>query len=417
MTEPQNKPKSHSLGFVALLLLLCVSSSAAEEISLENALGLFYENNYDIIVSKYEVDRAYADYVTARLRPNPSLTVNYNNLAMSQGRTNRWDNTQLSVRIDQLIETAGKRTLRTSYAGESLEVSKLTHRDVIRTLLIGFYTTYYNLHLDMANLDFARSEMARFDKVIDVAKRRHDAGFVSLIDYTKLKLARIELENNLTSLATQLSNDIESFNFLLGSTAGYAPGKHEIQEDFRDYDVSELSERAYEHRYDYLSAQKQVRALDYSLALAKAYRVPDVSVGGEWDSTGNPATNGIGMGFSVPIPLFNRYQGEILKRTAEHKQAEVQVARVKGRITTELNQALNSYRAAVFIFSSYKTKKDEMEGLLANTEKAFSLGGITVLELLDTRRTFRDYMTKFNQTFTQATLDKELLKVYTGEIK
>jgi outer membrane protein, heavy metal efflux system len=400
-----------------LLLLTGVPRAGGEEITMQDALALFYQNNFDIIVSKYEVDRAYADYVTAKLRPNPSLTVNYNNLAMSGWKTNRWDNTQLSVRIDQLIETAGKRTLRTNSASESLEASKLIHKDVIRNLLIGFYTIFFNLHLDMLNVEFAKSELARFDKTLGVAEKRFNAGFMSLIDYTKLKLARIDLENNVTSQTAQLNNDIESFSFLLGSTVRHTPHKYEMRGVFPEYQVADLLSKAYDNRFDYLSAQRQLKAADYSLSLAKASRIPDVSVGGEWDSTGNPATNGIGFGFSVPLPLFNRYQGEILKRTAEQKQIETQIARVKGRIVTELNQALNTYRAGVLIFDSYKMRKGDMEGLLRNTEKAFSLGGITVLELLDTQKTYRDYITKYNQALTQSELNRELLKVYTGEIK
>jgi outer membrane protein, heavy metal efflux system len=355
--------------------------------------------------------------VTAKLRPNPNLTVGYNNLAMTGWKTNRWDNTQLMVRIDQLIETAGKRTLRTGSASETLEASRLTHKDVIRNLLIGFYTIYYNLYLDMLSLDFAKGEITRFDRLLGVAEKKFNAGFISLIDYTKMKIARIDLENNITNLTTQLNNDIESFNFILGSSLKYSPRKQDIGEDFREYLVSDLLEKAYENRFDYLSVQKQLKAAEYALALAKAYRIPDVSIGGEWDSTGNPATNGIGFGFSVPLPIFNRYQGEILKRTAEYKQTEVLIARVKGRIGTELNQALNTYKSGVMVFTSYKKRKGEMEGLLRNTEKAFSLGGITVLELLDTQKTYRDYMTKYNQALTQAVLNKDLLKLYTGEIK
>jgi cobalt-zinc-cadmium efflux system outer membrane protein len=78
---------------------------------------------------------------------------------------------------------------------------------------------------------------------------------------------------------------------------------------------------------------------------------------------------------------------------------------------------VNTYKSGVAVFTAYKTRKVEMENLLRNTEKAFSLGGITVLELLDTQKTYRDFMTKYHQALTQAVLNKDLLKVYTGEIK
>jgi hypothetical protein len=54
---------------------------------------------------------------------------------------------------------------------------------------------------------------------------------------------------------------------------------------------------------------------------------------------------------------------------------------------------------------------------LNRSESAFSLGGITVLDMLDTRKTYRDFITKYNQTLTQALLNQELIKVYTGELR
>ena len=66
---------------------------------------------------------------------------------------------------------------------------------------------------------------------------------------------------------------------------------------------------------------------------------------------------------------------------------------------------------------SYRGRKDTMEDLLAKSEKAFSLGGITVLDLLDTRKTYRDFMTRFHQALIQALLNEDLLKVYTGELQ
>jgi cobalt-zinc-cadmium efflux system outer membrane protein len=58
-----------------------------------------------------------------------------------------------------------------------------------------------------------------------------------------------------------------------------------------------------------------------------------------------------------------------------------------------------------------------MDDLLNRSETAFSLGGITVLDMLDTRKTYRDFITKYNQTLTQALLNQELIKVYTGELR
>jgi cobalt-zinc-cadmium efflux system outer membrane protein len=387
------------------------------EITLEEALAFFYENNYNIIVNKYEVDKAYADYVSAKLRPNPNLSVNYNNLEMSQGRTNRGDNTQLTIRVDQLIETAGKKTLRTSAANEYLEAARIMHKDVIRNLLIGFYNFYYMINLDTLNLEFARDELARYDKLLQIADKRRNAGFLSDIDYTKLKLGRIEVENTAKNLEAQLNNSIDSFSVLLGSDSTRRPSGTKIQNSFPKYREEDLVTAAHENRYDLLSMQRQLKAADHYLSLAKASRIPDFSIGGEYDSIGNPAKTGVGAGISLNIPIFNRAQGEILKRTAEKKQIEIQITQLKRKIVSEVYQVLNNYNTSLKVFDSYSISKNELDALIGKSSQAFTLGGITVLELLDVQKTYKDFTTKYHQAFTQSMLNKELIKVYTGAMK
>lgn len=412
------KPILH-ICVIMLFIALAVTPGAFcyEEIGLDDALVQFYKSNFDIVASKYEIDKAYADYVTAKLVPNPNLAVNYNNLAVSQQKTSRWDNTQLTVRVDQLIETGGKRALRTGVASEILEATRISHKDVIRNLLIGFYNLYHTLNLDTLNVEFARDELNRYDRLLQIAEKRFGAGFLSSIDYTKLKVGKIDIENNHTNLANQLLNDIDSFSLLLGSDVRRKPARVYVQDRYPAFVEADLFAVANENRHDLLSLQRQRKAAEHNISLAKASRIPDFSIGGEYDSTGNPATSGVGMGISVPLPIFNRWQGEIAKRTAEMHQLDVQLAKTKRRIASDVRLALNNYTAALKVFESYRDNKDQIDTLMQNSEKAFSLGGITVLELLDTQKTYRDFITKYHQALIQSVLNGHLIKVYTGEIK
>jgi outer membrane protein, heavy metal efflux system len=402
---------------LTVLLLGTAGYAAPRELTIDEALAQFYENNLDIIINRYEVDKSYADYVTAKLIPNPNLTVNYNNVEISQGKTNRGDNTQLTVRVDQLIETAGKRTYRTNTANDLYEAAKITHKDVIRNLLIGFYSLYYAINLDMFNVDFAKQELALYNRLLEIARKKHNAGFLSAIDYTKLKMRRIELANNVVNFEAQLKNDVNAFTVLLGKDEAISPARIKLHENLRKYNEEELVNIAQENRYDLLSLKRQLKAADNAVMLAKAGRVPDFSVGGEYDSIGNPAKNAVGAGFSIPLPIFSRSQGAILKSEAIKKQVETLITKTKRTITLEVQQSLNTYNASAMIFETYNQNKPEMDSLMTNSTKAFGLGGITVLDLLDAERTYRDFMTKYNQAFTQAILNSDLIKVYTGELK
>lgn len=307
--------------------------------------------------------------------------------------------------------------MRTESALAGHELAALTYRDVVRNLLIGIYSVYYNLQLDRLNVGFAREELDRFGRILDIAERRFNAGFLSQLDYTKIKLARIDLENNLTNFEAQRKKDLENFNFLLGGNRQYETTAIPLREEFPIFSETDLVRAGLKNRYDLMAAQKQSEVARHNVALAKALRIPDMSVGVEHDSFGSDNASRIGGGVSIGIPVFNRAQGEILKRSAEYRQSEEQIKKVQRLIVAEVRQGLTAYESSGKVFEAYRTRRAEMENLLRNSETAFSLGGITVLDLLDTRRTYRDFISKYHQAFIQALLNQELLKVYTGEVK
>jgi len=48
---------------------------SAQEVTLEQALDLFYKNNYDILINRYEIDKAYGDLCGSEDHPNPNVSV------------------------------------------------------------------------------------------------------------------------------------------------------------------------------------------------------------------------------------------------------------------------------------------------------------------------------------------------------
>jgi cobalt-zinc-cadmium efflux system outer membrane protein len=287
-------------------LLLFPTLARSQDISLEQALELFYKNNYDIIIHKYEVDKAYADLVGAKLLPNPSASFNYTNIQFGRGGIYSGDNTQWTIRLDQLIEIGGKRGLRRNVAADNLEAAKLEHQDVIRNLLIGFYSLFNDLVLDDLNVSFVRDEIDSLDRILAVSKERYDAGFLTLIDYEKLKLSRGVLENDLARFENQQADDIELFNVLLGSSARLKPATPSVKPVFVDYDVEVLVQAASQNRADLFALKKQIEAAQNAVRLAKANAKPDLSLGAEYDSLGPKNSPAFGFGLSLNIPLFKR---------------------------------------------------------------------------------------------------------------
>jgi cobalt-zinc-cadmium efflux system outer membrane protein len=392
------------------------AAETEEEVMLQQALDYFYKHNYDLLINKYEIDKASSDLKGAKLLPNPTMSFDYTgmdaNRSLSAG-----NNTQSTFRVDQLIELSGKRALRTSVAQENLEAVRLSHQDLARNIVMGFYSLYFGLHLDILNLTLNQYALQQFDKSLDIAEKRFTAGFLSLVDYSKLKLARIDLENNIINAERQLKIDGEQLRLLIGIDKSIRPASGQLQGILPEYHEEDLLAKAYQNRKDLLALQRQLKSSEYNVSLAKAYRIPDVTVGAEYERFGPDREPGFGLGVSLPLPLFNRNQAEIAKRSAEFKQLELQITKAKRQIESDIRQALQNYLTARKVHDTYLNRKKDLEDLRERSEKSFTLGGITVLDFLDTQKTYREFMSKYNQAAAQSHLTHELLKTYTGEIK
>ncbi len=402
--------------FLMVPLLAATALAGAREITLDRALELFYRNNIDIIIHRYELDKATAEAVGARLLPNPSLSFDYTDIQFGRGGVFIGDNTQWTARLDQLIEIGGKRGLRKGLAASNLEASRLGHQEVIRNLLVGFYSLFNDLVLDDLNVGFVREEVGNLDKVLAVSDRRYAAGFLTLIEHEKLRLSRVELENELARLENQSANDLELFQVLLGSSEPLMPFEPPLRPDFVDYDAETLLRAANQNRYDLLALAKQVDAARSAVRLAKAGAIPDLTVGVEYDSLGPGHDPAFGVGVGLDLPVFNRNQKDILISKSQLGQLQAQVEKTRRQIDADVRQGLNNYRSAFKVFDSYRTRERELNDLLEKSRQAFAMGGITVLDLMDTERTYRDFMLKYHQALVQCRLDQELLKVYTGGI-
>ena len=386
-----------------------------EEITLERALDLFLTRNADILASRYDVDKAAADLVGAKLRPNPGLSFNYNAIEFGNGRGVRLgDNTLLALRLDQLLELGGKRGLRADVAGSSLEAAKLAHQDTVRTLVAGFYGLFFSLLQDREAVDFARDELARSDKLLEVAEKRYAAGALPLLDEMKLKLSRVDLESDLASAENQLRDDQEFFAVLLGGDKAYVPARTDAPAAVEEFQEDALLKAAAEARPDLLALGKQLAAEESARKLARANGWPNLDVGAEYDALGTQPQPAFGFGLSLSLPLFNRNQAEILKADYEVEQTKIRIDKLRRQIAAEVRQALDDCRTAFRILAGYRAREAEMADLLDRTGQAFARGGTTVLDLLDTRKTHREFMAKYRQAQLRSRLGLALLKIAAG---
>jgi len=112
----------------------------------------------------------------------------------------------------------------------------------------------------------------------------------------------------------------------------------------------------------------------------------------------NGMANTLGLFFSVPLPVFNRNQGEIARVRAEQEQLLRQIEALKAQVHTEVKAAYQEFRSARELVGSIESE------LLKPAEQArdtsayvYRSGASSLIEFLDAQRAFNETMQSYHE--------------------
>ena len=125
------------------------------------------------------------------------------------------------------------------------------------------------------------------------------------------------------------------------------------------------------------------------------HRVVDYTIGAEYrrqqgvNGTGSLA----GLFFSVPLPIFNRNQGEIARAGAEHQKAALTASSLDASVAAEVASAYQEFESARQLLAD--VERDLLQpasDARAGTIYVYQAGATSLLDVLDAQRAYNDTM-------------------------
>ena len=364
----------------------------ALRLSLDETVALFLRQNLDLLMAKFGIESAKGQQITARLFPNPVASIGTLS-AFTQGRT-PGNSGAVIGQIQQLFELAGKRGYRIESAAFGTQSVEAAFEDAVRQLTFTVKDAYSRTQLAQRRLALAEENRDRFSRILDVNTIRFKKGYIAEVDLIRIRLQFIDFQSQvIQSLQEGETARADLRQLLRVSPATVLELTSEFDYKRVDPDIGRLRTVALDARPDVRSKRFIMSQREADLRLAKAYRIPDVTVGAGYSIQGpkgpdNPGQVALSLG--VPLPLFNRNQGGII-------QAEVAVQTAEADLSKTLNQVENEVDVAYKnLLQSRRLVEAFLGGVLEDArstftivERAYERGGATILDLLDAARTSR----------------------------
>lgn len=364
----------------------------ALRLSLDEAIGLFLRQNLDLLIAKFGIESRKGQEITARLFPNPVAFIGTQS-SYTQGHTLS-TSSQLFWQIQQLFELAGKRGYRMESAGFGTQSAEADFEDAVRQLSFTVKDAYYRIQLALRRLALAEENRDRFSRILEINTIRFKKGYISEVDLIRIRLQFIDFQSQVIQSIQESETARADLRQLLRlSPATQLELITDLEYKRLDPDIDRLRTIAMEARPDVRAKRLQYSQREADLKLAKAYRIPDVTVGAGYAVQGpkgpdNPGQLAVNLG--MPLPLFNRNQGGIVQAEVGVQAAEADLGKTLNQVENQVDRAYRNLLQSRRLVEAYLGGVlDDARSTLTIVDRAYERGGATLLDLLDAARTSR----------------------------
>jgi len=358
-----------------------------DRISVDEALQLALRQSPTVRAQQAALASTKAGETTAALRPNPSM----NFLAEQFKPGASQQDTQYTVNVGQPLELGGKRGRRIDSARAATQVASYQLEDIRRQITLQVRSAFAGALIAREQLALAQENVKTLDDTERIQRLRAEKGDISQLELLRIQVQRFTFERDAADARQALS----AAKIALRTAAG---AEH-IAEDFDvggelgfkevSLDKAVLMRRALDNRPDLRAAEAdRARArADHRLARANAWW--DITPQIEYQRIG--PDNTIGFGFSLPIRIFDRNQGEIARTQAEISRVdavrEATALQVLAALETDRQIALTQRERVVSLRDVYLPKATVARDTV---EFAYRRGGQSLLDFLDAQRSYRE---------------------------
>lgn len=393
-----------------LIFILCIYNSYSQDTSsydqdtlrltLPQAENFFLNKNLDLIAQKYSIDSAKATVITAKLYDNPDFS--YSN-AFYNSETHHFFDPEMSVQISQLIRLAGKRNKAITLAKSGIKIAEFQFYDLLRTLRFVLRNDFYNIYFLEQSSKLYQVEINALQKIVPAYEEQVKKGFTAPVDALRIKSQLYTLEAEYDNLQTNIENLQAEFKVLIRAN----PSSFIVAENVAtDVNTNVLQQSSYEalvdsaiiNRPDLKALNASIVFNDYNLKLQQAIAKPDITISADYDRLGSYVPNYNAIGISIPLPFFNRNQGNIRNAKIQTEVSKVQyesgLAKVRSDVTTNYITALRSEKLLMGFDPAFEEKmKNVMNEVTINFQKK----NITLLEFLDFYNSYKQNVLQMNQ--------------------
>lgn len=327
------------------------SGPTGEPLTLADLQRLALSNSPEIKQATHDVQAARGAAIQSGLPQNPTLGYESDNV--NTGLTAGYQ----GFFVDQVIKTAGKLSLAQNAALMNVLNQEVALRRAQTDLETRVRAGYFAMLVAQENMKAAQALAELTYRTYRVQVELVLAGRAAAYEPFQLQVLALQAREQLATARNRYHSAWKQLSANMG-LPGLKPtslaGRVDMPIPVFQWDM--LQGHVLTHHTDVLTARNTVQREQYNLKLARVTPIPDVDarlvVQRDYTTPPNALTYGVQV--SIPVPIFDRNQGNILQAQANLLRAEEEEHRVRDQLTQNLADAYERYRNALVQIEDYR---------------------------------------------------------------
>jgi cobalt-zinc-cadmium efflux system outer membrane protein len=395
---------------------LAIPTGPAEEgppggLTLDQALDRLVSENLDLRAKYHEIPKAQADVLTAGLRANPLLFFDVQRIpyggsgGASRGRASEPISTEYDLNVNHPLDLSGKRRARVDVASRARRVLDAQYQDAVRVEIDNLGTAFVNVLGERETARYAQASVAGLRGILATTRTQLENKVITESDFLQIKGQLDAAELGLADAEELLHDARRSLAVLLNIPP---PGNEtfEVRGTLHDRlgptpPVDDLIRMALALRPDLAAFRLGIARAQADVRLAERNRFQDVYLLYQPYTLEGGVTSWA-IGATVPLPVYNRNQGNIQRAQINVSQVRTELCAHEKRVVAEVQKADREYALTRTAVARIERELLPDAQRVRNTVyHQFTLGEVDAIAYLNAQRNYNDVVRQYRDTLVR----------------
>ncbi|MCE5315317.1 MAG: TolC family protein [Armatimonadota bacterium] len=369
--------------FACFAMIFVASVTFAEDLSLQQALGIATKYNPTIAAGQLSAQSALQSAKGARALANPEVIVAPS--VMGEAGSDS------AILFSQPLELNGSRKARGDIAAFEAVAARFDADALRKDIALRVGNAYWDVAKAQELVSLNQDNVDYLETVRAAVQKQYDVGAAPGSQPMKMEVELARARQELVQAKLKLAQDKTSLNALLNR-----PCEVEfVTSDpliFKNVcaDRQSLVALAISKRPEIAAAESQFNAAKSRISAARALRIPDLAIQARKESFDAGSDGGLALAITLPLIDWGSAKSGKQSALTAARSREKQLETVRVGVITDVQQAINQVETTSQIVREYQSGiLEKSEQLAQMAKKGYEKGASSYLELLEAQRTLR----------------------------